>query len=319
MQGQILRVRDLGQDNFWRVLHEAAPTEPAAAPDATQPSSFIDHSCSLRVLALWGSAGHKAGQTERAEQAETLESRALLHAAVHSLGGSLEHMSLPQEWGTSAHAAALASLAAASAHICVAQHFSPPTLDVLAAACPRPLYNMGNALCRLDAALADLALIQTQGPALDKVRIAWVGGVNGLAHALMEAAIYAPVELFMAVPAWGEPDKDLTALALKAGAKIFLTREPHLALDGAHYVYAGSAGPLEEQNPRELRAGMALTLELLTHAQPAARIMAGTALHGCHSRMEDVPPDTALEQQRLEYRLRVQLSLLRLLAASAQS
>ncbi len=72
---------------------------------------------------------------------------------------------------------------------------------------------------------------------MDTFRICWLGRVSPLAQSLMSACIYAPFELFMGIPPWGDPEYVSTDLALKGGAKIFMTREPRLALDDSHIIY----------------------------------------------------------------------------------
>ncbi len=72
---------------------------------------------------------------------------------------------------------------------------------------------------------------------LDQWRICWMGKISPLAQSLMQVGIYVPYELFMGVPPWGDPDHSSTDLALKAGAKVFMSREPRLAIDDAHIIY----------------------------------------------------------------------------------
>lgn len=319
MQGNILRVRDLGYEDFWRVLHEATPASPLSSTSTPLPEypPTRQHALLLRSCA-------------ESSPASWVESSVLCHAALARVGGTVQSLELPPELASSLPLAAQGPLYQAGAHFCLAHGFPQKTLDVLSTSCALPLYNMGNASHHPCAALADLALLRQQDPTLENTRIAWVGGVNGLAHSLMEAAIYAPFELFMAVPTWGEPEHDIAALALKAGARIFLTREIHMALDGARYVYAGagpqnaapaplapSADPASTgmafnpfgDNAEALETGLPLTAELLAHASPGARVLTGQSL-GCGCRVDSSLPDEELERQRPGLRLRVLLSLL---------
>ncbi len=91
---------------------------------------------------------------------------------------------------------------------------------------------------------------------LDTFRICWLGQVSPLAQSLMSACIYAPFELFMGIPPSGDPEYISTDLALKGGAKIFMTREPRLALDDAHIIYMDReleklANASSEHTPKE--------------------------------------------------------------------
>lgn len=288
MQGHILRVKDLGHDGFWRALHGASQD--------TVKEHYLYHRHASLLLA-----------SAESSPAATLENSLLCHSVVSRMGGNLHSVELPPALLSSLSLAAQGPLHTACADLCLAHGLPQNSLEVLASSCKIPLLNMGNAWSHPTAALADLALLQQQGPTLDQMRIAWVGGINGLAHSLMEAAIYAPIELFMAVPAWGEPQHDLTALALKAGAKIFLTRDPHLALDGAHYVYAG-AGPAP-QNGANLEAGMPLTADMLSYASPNAKVLTGQSL-GSGCRVDESIITEELEQQRPLFRLRALQTLL---------
>ena len=296
MQGQILRVRDLGHNGFWRALHEAA----APTPTPEQETSLRGRKATLLL----------AQPHTPTEEAAALECRVLAKAAAKRMGAHMHAFTLPPALASSSALAAQGALHAASADMVLTHGLSQHSLPVLADQCPCPLLNAGNALNDPCTALADLALLAAGDVALDSLRIAWVGGVNGLAHALMEAAIYAPFELFMAVPPWGEPDPDLTGLALKAGAKIFLTHETHLALDEAHYVYAGvgtkpapATPPASGQKPvpLELTPDMALTLDMLSAARENAPVLTGCAL-GLSCRVEesllDRAADQALHRQR---------------------
>lgn len=291
MHEAILHVRDLGHETFWRVLHDAALTD-----DPRQCSSALQG----RTVALLMAAN-------------CAEAQLSFSAGVVQQGGNMLSLH-PGQWRTDVESLALqASSYAAHAHLLITHALPHNALAVLAAQCRCPVLNGGNDKGDPCAALADLALMQALTPALDTVRVAWVGGASGLAHSLIEAAIYAPFELFMALPSWGEPDHDMLGLALKAGAKIFLTREPQLALDAAHYVYAGAGPSAVEGAP--LEAGLALAPELMACARPDAKVFSGAPLTtGC--RIDSQLLDVDLHAQRLEYRLRVHKTLLPLLCAA---
>ena len=181
------------------------------------------------------------------------------------------------------------------------------SLEQLGALCPCPLFNCGGPDANPARLLADMALMRQTRPDLSNTRIAWLGGASGLAHSLIEAAMYVPFELFMALPEWGEPNRELLALAFSAGAKIFLTREAHMAVDGAHFVYAGSTqdAAATGRKPDAITAGMLVDSSIMSMAAPEARLMAGQEGRLC------VEPDlwsihAAFARERLAMRLRVQ-------------
>ena len=83
--------------------------------------------------------------------------------------------------------------------------------------------------------MADLLTIYERTPDFSKVTVTWVGDGNNMANSWIEAAMYFPFQLNMAIAPGYEPDQQLLALALQSGAKIFLTHDPKLAVDGANY------------------------------------------------------------------------------------
>lgn len=288
MQKNIQCIRHLGHEGFWRVLHMMTEKQEGG-------KSLLGRHVSLL---------HASAESSPAAQ---LENSLLCHSAVSRMGASMHSVELSPPLLSPLSLTAQGPLYAACADLYLTHGLPQNALDVLGASCRIPMINMGNAHNHPMAALADLALFQQHSTALDQIRVAWVGGVNGLAHALMEAAIYAPIELFLAVPEWGEPDHDITSLALKAGAKIFLTREPHLALDSAHYAYAG-AGPAGAHG-QNLDAGMPLTAELLKHARPDVQVLTGQSL-GLGCRVDEECLSQELELQRPALRLRALQALL---------
>lgn len=286
MPKSILCVRDIESEGVWRILREAA--------DAPQTHVRND---SLQ--------GHTAALLFKNY---SMEDDLSFGASINHLGGQTLRL-LPGQWRTdSASLADDAPLLARSADICIAIGLDPAALEVLSAHCDVPVLNGGNRLGHPCAALADVGCLLGLLHETDTLRIAWVGGVNGLAHSLMEAAMYIPFELFMAVPPWSEPDHALLDLALRAGAKIFLTREPHMALDDAHFVYAGTRPEPAPGQP--LHAGLPLTPEMLALARPGARVLRGALTLGA---VNDIDSDSALQAARWDWRLRVQKTLLPLM------
>lgn len=160
----------------------------------------------------------------------------------------------------------------------------------LAAGLPGAVANAGNDKGAPGQALADLALLAARHGDWESLRISWLGGAQcGLACDLITAAIYAPFELFMALPEWGEPDHSLLDMALRAGAKIFLSRDPELVLENAHAVYMGH-GP-EQCAAAPLTSSWPLTDELLALAAEDAAVL---SWHGLAP--ADRASDTALRR-----------------------
>ena len=105
----------------------------------------------------------------------------------------------------------------------------------------------------------------------------FIGDGNNMANSWIEAAMYFPFQLNMAIAPGYEPDQQLLALALQSGAKIFLTHDPKLAVDGANYIYAdvwASMGQEEEQKKREEAfKGFCVDSELMSLAAPGVKFL----------------------------------------------
>ena len=276
MSKHLFRLRDIGHAGVWRILHGAhGQAEPETAHEglkgAAVPLLFAEHAARDRLA---------------------------LTLSVRGMGGGEVYFG-PGEWSD----AAPGFVSGLGGPLCVVSGLRLSALEMLASSVGCPLVNGGGPdahPCRL---LADIALMRERQPDLSKMRIAWVGGANGLAHSLIEAAMYIPFELFMALPEWGEPDRELLSLAFAAGAKIFLTRDIPLAATGAHYVYAGSGPPGTEDGA--LLAGMPIDGSVMAMAGPEALMLLGQEA-GCRIR-DDVPTaHAALERERFAVDLKVQ-------------
>jgi ornithine carbamoyltransferase len=277
----LFRLRDIGHAGIWRLLRDA---HSQATPEATQeslkgvsvPLLFAEH-------APWD--------------------RLALTLSIRGMGGNEVYFG-PGEWPTTACAHTPQSFVfGLGGPLCVVNGLNVSALDMLAASAGCSLVNGGGPdahPCRL---LADMALMRKRQPDLSATRIAWVGGANGLAHSLIEAAMYIPFELFMALPEWGEPDRELLSLAFAAGAKIFLTRDIPMAMDGAHYVYAGS-GP-RHTDESALRAGMLIDGAVMEMARPEAQLLLGQET-GYRVQDEVLTAYADLERERFAMRLRTQ-------------
>ncbi len=162
--------------------------------------------------------------------------------------------------------------------------------------------------------MADLLTIYERHPKLD-VRIAWVGDGNNVLNSWIEAAMYFPFELFIAIPKGHEPDKDILGLALQVGAKIFLTHEPEMAVDEANYVYTDvwtSMGKEHEQKNRlKDFQGFCVDSKLMAKAAPEAKFLHCLPAHRGEEVSEDVMESSySLIWEQAKNRLHIQKALL---------
>jgi len=275
MSKHLFRLRDIGHAGLWRILHSA---HSQAAPEAMHGSM---KGASVPLLFA-----------EHAPQ-----DRLALTLSIRDLGGGEVYFG-PGVWPGAAQSFVFGQ----DVPLCVVSGLDVNALAVLAASGACSLVNGGGPdahPCRL---LADMALMRERRPDLSNTRIAWVGGAGGLAHSLIEAAMYIPFELFMALPEWGEPNRELLSLAFAAGAKIFLTRDIHMAVDGAHYVYAGNGQRTAPDN--EVPAGLLIDGAVMDMAGPQAGLLLGQEA-GCRVRDDVLAAHAALERERFTMRRKV--------------
>ncbi len=90
-------------------------------------------------------------------------------------------------------------------------------------------------------ALADYFTLREKFGNLRRIRLAWVGDGNNVAHSLMLTAAALGSAITVATPAGYEPDGEVIGSAQKmaaaTGAKIELTNDPVAAVSGADAVY----------------------------------------------------------------------------------
>ena len=253
MARQILRIRDLGQSTFWQLMQMEG--QPAPLTGKTALLLAADGADTQDVLAAT--------------------------AAARQLGMDVDM--LPSAlWAQDMASCDLQAPLYAHAGLCLTAGLKGGALGAVV--------NAGNDKGAPGQALADLALLAARHGDWESLRISWLGGAQcGLACDLITAAIYAPFELFMALPEWGEPDHSLLDMALRAGAKIFLSRDPELVLENAHAVYMGH-GP-EQCATAPLTSGWPLTDELLALAAEDAAVL---SWHGLAP--ADRASDTALRR-----------------------
>ena len=102
--------------------------------------------------------------------------------------------------------------------------------------------------------MSDVLTMYERTPDLDKVKVAWVGDGNNMAHSFINGAAAFGYELALACPEGYEPYTAIMDRAVELGAKISLTDDPAQAVAGAHYVNTdvwASMGQEDEQMKRE--------------------------------------------------------------------
>jgi len=102
--------------------------------------------------------------------------------------------------------------------------------------------------------MSDMLTMYERTPDLSKVKVAWIGDGNNMAHSFVNASALFGFELALAIPDGYDMDQDILEKAASAGARFSVTRDPAEAATGAHYVNTdvwASMGQEEEQRLRE--------------------------------------------------------------------
>jgi ornithine carbamoyltransferase len=122
-------------------------------------------------------------------------------------------------------------------HAAVYRTFGHERLEALAHHATIPIVNGLSDKFHPVQLLADLMTIrQSFGPALDGVRVAWVGDGNNMAHSWIASAAVAGFELVLACPSGYQPDEQVLADARQRGANVRVVDRPDEALNGAAVV-----------------------------------------------------------------------------------
>ena len=256
MPKHFMRIRDLGHSGAWEIIRRAKEMK---------ETNYRGHCMDGKVAALIF------------EKAST-RTRVSFDVAVRQLGGTTIFMTPAEsQLGRSEPLRDTARVLSRYVDCLIVRTFGQEKLDELAEYGSLPVVNaltdQGHP-CQL---MADLLTIYERTPDFSKVTVTWVGDGNNMANSWIEAAMYFPFQLNMAIAPGYEPDQQLLALALQSGAKIFLTHDPKLAVDGANYIYAdvwASMGQEDEQKKREEAfKGFCVDSELMSLAAPGVKFL----------------------------------------------
>lgn len=102
--------------------------------------------------------------------------------------------------------------------------------------------------------LADLLTVREAfGPELERVRVAWVGDGNNVAHSWINAAALLGFELRMAVPEGYDPNPEILRRGREEGSVVLL-RDPREAVEEAHVVTTDTWASMGQEEETEARA-----------------------------------------------------------------
>ncbi len=170
-------------------------------------------------------------------------------------------------------------------------------------------------------ALADLLTIKELKGSLKKVKLAYLGDGNNVAHSLMLGGAKMGMEVTVCTPPEYKPKEDITALsqkeALVSGGKIVLTDDPQLAVRETALIYTdvwASMGQEEESSRRmKVLLPYQVNKELMAAAKENPVVMHCLPAHRDEEITDEVFElfaDTIFEQA--ENRLHVQKAIMTL-------
>jgi len=171
-------------------------------------------------------------------------------------------------------------------------------------------------------AFADYFTLQEKFGDLSRVRLAYVGDGNNMAHSLMLAAASLGGKISIATPAGYAPSPEITAatqeIAARTGAQLKLTEDPCEAVSGADAVYTDVWASMGQEDEAALRdrvfAAYQVNEKLMARAAAHAVFMHCLPAHRDHevsTAVIDSPCSVVFDQS--ENRMHVQKAILLLL------
>ncbi|MFV0421671.1 ornithine carbamoyltransferase [Oleidesulfovibrio sp.] len=294
MTKHFTQIRDLGYQSAWDVLRRAKEMK-----DADYRSSLLEGKSAIMLF----------------EKAST-RTRVSFETAVYQLGGKTIFMTPAEsQLGRSEPLRDTARVLSRYNDLMIVRTFGQEKIEELVEYGSIPVINALTDEGHPCQVMSDMLTIYERTPDIENVRVAWIGDGNNMANSWIEAAIFFKFELFMAFPEGYEPDKNLLALAMQAGAKIFLTHDPEMAVEGAHYVNTdvwASMGQEEEQKKREAAfEGYCVNDKLMALAAPDAKFMHCLPAHRGEEVSEEVFESPAsIVWDQAENRLHMQKALI---------
>jgi ornithine carbamoyltransferase len=210
----------------------------------------------------------------------------------------------------------------------MARTYAHETLEELARHARVPVINGLSDRLHPCQVLADCFTLREKGLDLGRLRIAFVGDGNNMAHSWMNASARFGFEFVLACPQGYDPKPEIVEGARAAGGKIEIVRDPAQAVSDADVVYTDTWTSMGQEAEAEVRrrafAEFQVNESLLALARPQALVMHCLPAH----RGEEIT-DAVLDSPRsivfdqAENRLHVQKAvlvwLLRSAAASGRS
>ncbi len=167
-------------------------------------------------------------------------------------------------------------------------------------------------------ALADFFTIYEREKRLEKIKLAYVGDGNNMAHSLLIGAAMLGMDISVACPRGYQPDSRISAQAFSissgTGSKVTVTTDIGLAVEGADYLYTDvwtSMGMEKEAvRRRKAFAGYRITRKILSKCSDRCAVMHCLPAHRGEEIDDDViDSECSIVFDQAENRLHVQKAL----------
>jgi ornithine carbamoyltransferase len=253
----------------------------------------------------------------------SLRTRITFEAGINTLGGKAIFMECPGGIESREKACDVARNLERWVQGIILRTFKHSTVTEMAANAGVPVINALTDREHPCQALADFYTLQEKLGDLGKLKVAFVGDGNNVAHSLMLTAAHLGSHFSLATPTGYEPAKDIVEaakeIAARTGASIEIGDDPQAAVSGADAVYTdvwASMGQESEAGKRDnIFRPFQVNAALMSLAAPHAVFMHCLPAHrGCEVTDEVLDSPQSVVYDQAENRLHVQNAVMVLLA-----
>jgi ornithine carbamoyltransferase len=258
----------------------------------------------------------------------SLRTRVTFEAGINSLGGHALFMECPGGIESRENAADVARNLERWVQGIILRTFKHATVAAMAANAKVPVINALTDLEHPCQALADYFTLQEKFGDVKKVKLAFVGDGNNVAHSLMLTAATLGGHFAIATPKGYEPGKDFVhaaqRVAKRTGATIEIGNDPQAAVTGADAVYTDVWASMGQESETEKRDAIFRPFQvnsaLMSMAAPHAVFMHCLPAHrGFEVTDEVLDSAQSVVYDEAENRLHVQNAILVLLSGASKA
>jgi ornithine carbamoyltransferase len=210
--------------------------------------------------------------------------------------------------------------------VIVLRTFAHETIEGMAKHASVPVINALSDMEHPCQALADYLTLQERFGDLKKVKLAYVGDGNNVAHSLLLTCACLGSSIHIATPKGYACSSQIVAdarkIAKQTGAQIEVLTDPHAAVSGVDAIYTDAWASMGQEQESGLRAGIfppyQVNRALMREAAPEAAFMHCLPAHRGEEVTDDViDSEQSVVFEQAENRLHVQKSILYLLLGGA--